>query len=482
VILVTPEGMKRRFDAVERGWSMAQLDIAIRGGRVVTGDSEMLADVGIAGETIVQIGGEFEAAREIDARGMLVLPGVIDAHVHLTQSSDRPEAKYKWVDDFTSGTAAALAGGVTTVGNMTFIRPGELPLAAIEREGALANAQAIGDVFLHPVFGETSPEALAQIPQLLDAGCNTIKYFMSTPRFDPQAEGYLEATRLAGENGLLTMIHCEDFPILTAATQRLVNAGKLSLKHYPESRPVISEVVATQRAVAFAETTGAPVYIVHLSSERALEVCAEAQSRGVPVYVETRPFYLHLTRERFELDDGPKYVGQPPLREQHDVEAIWNGLRQGTVNTVCTDHAPWSLAAKMDADHTIANLRPGAENLQVMLPMLYSEGVLTGRISLSRMVEVLSTNEAKLFGLYPRKGTIAVGSDADIVIFDPNRTRTIEASMLKSNADHSVYEGWQVTGWTVLTLRRGEIVFEHDEVIGKPGSGRITRREAMMPL
>ena len=464
------------------GLDMARLDVAIRGGRIVSGGEEMVADIGISGGTIVQIGGEFEAERDVDATGMLVLPGVIDAHVHLTQSSGQSNSKHKWVDDFTSGTSAALAGGVTTVGNMTFIRPGELPLDALEREGALAREQAISDVFLHPVFGETTPEVLAQIPQLLDAGCNTVKYFMSMPRFDTQVAGYLEATRLAGENNLLTMIHCEDYPLLTAATNQLVEAGHLSLRHYPESRPVISEVVATQRAVAFAEATGAPVYVVHLSSERSLEVCAEAQSRGVPVYVETRPFYLHLTRERFELADGPKYVGQPPLREQHDVDAIWAGIRQGTVNTVCTDHAPWSLAAKMDDDHTIANLRPGAENLQVMLPMLHSEGVLKGRISLSRMVEVLTTNEAKLFGLYPRKGAIAIGSDADIVVFDPNLTRTIEASMLKSNADHSVYEGWEVTGWPLLTLRRGEIVFQDDEVVGAAGSGQIVRREATMQL
>ncbi len=175
-------------------------------------------------------------------------------------------------------------------------------------------------------------------------------------------------------------------------------------------------------------------------------------------------------------------MGQPPLREQHDVDAIWAGLRQGTVNTVCTDHAPWSLAAKMADDHTIANLRPGAENLQVMLPMLHSEGVLKGRISLNRMVEVLSTNEAKLFGLFPRKGTVAVGSEADLVIFDPNLTRTIEASMLKSNADHSVYEGLSVTGWPRLTMRRGSVVFENDEVVGHPGSGEIARRGATMQL
>ncbi|MGA7670480.1 MAG: amidohydrolase family protein, partial [Nitrolancea sp.] len=349
---------------------MAQADIAIRGGRIVTGSTEMTADLAIAGDTIVQIGGDFTAEREIDATGLLVLPGVIDAHVHLTQSGPRENRTHQWVDDFTSGTAAAVAGGVTTVGNMTFLRSGELPLDGLDREAELADQQAIADVFLHPVFGETTTDVLTQIPELLASGCNTIKYFMSMPRFDSQAEGYLEATKLAGENQLLTMIHCEDYPLLTAATNRLVEAGKLSLKYYPESRPVLSEVVATQRAVAFAELTGAPVYVVHLSSRRALEVCAEAQSRGVPVYVETRPFYLHLTRERFEQPDGPKYVGQPPLREQQDVDAIWAGLRQGTVNTVCTDHAPWSLAAKMDSDHTIANLRPGAENLQVMLPML----------------------------------------------------------------------------------------------------------------
>ena len=232
---------------------MAQADIAIRGGRIVTGSAEMVADIAISGDTIVQIGGDFEAAKEIDASGMLVLPGVIDAHVHLTQSGDDASRKYRWVDDFTSGTAAALAGGVTTVGNMTFLRSGEMPLDGLNREAELAGEQAMADVFLHPVFGETTPDALAQIPQLLEHGCNTIKYFMSMPRFDSQAEGYLEATRLAGENNLLTMIHCEDYPLLTMATQRLVDAGKLSLKNYPESRPVISEVVATQRAVAFAE-------------------------------------------------------------------------------------------------------------------------------------------------------------------------------------------------------------------------------------
>lgn len=452
---------------------MPELDLVIRGGEVVNAGSRAVVDVGISGEHIVALGGDMHGRREIDATGRLLLPGAIDAHVHLSGN---------WVDDYASGSRAALAGGVTTVGSMTRLMPGETPLAALGREGEVVCAQAIADVFLHPIIADVTSETMAEIPALLVGGCNTIKYFMSTPRFDSQVLAFLEATRVAGESGLLTMIHCEDHAIIAEATARLTSAGNTSLRYYPESRPVVSEVVATQRAVAIAEATGAPVYVVHLSSKRALEVCVEARSRGVPVYVEVRPLYLYLTRERFDEPEGPKYLGQPPLRDSEDVTALWDGLRQGTIHTVCTDHAPWTLEQKLAADHDINSLRPGMENLQTLLPMLYSEGVHSGRISLSRMVEVLSTNTAKLFGLYPRKGTIAVGADADIVVFDPERTRVIDRGMIQSRAGHSVYEGWEVTGWPALTLRRGEVVFQDDEVVATEGSGRLVHRGATQLL
>ncbi|HEX3722021.1 MAG TPA: amidohydrolase family protein [Nitrolancea sp.] len=461
---------------------MAKLDLVIRHGVVVTSGGVAQVDIGIAGEKIVQIGGLMEADQELDASGKLILPGAIDTHVHLTNPGSMG---INWVDDFTSGSAAALAGGVTTMGNMTFLREGETSLAALAREGALASEQAIADVFMHPVLGASGTldqATLDEIPSLLAHGCNSIKYFQLFPHFDAQVGAYLEATRRAGENGLITLIHCEDAPLIADATAELFKQGKSAVRYYGDAHPIISEVVATQRAVAFAEATGAPVYIVHLSSARALAVCAEAQSRGVPVYVEVRPFYLHLTRERFDESDGAKYVGNPPLREQSDVDTLWAGIRAGSVHTVCTDHAPWSLADKLDPTLTVETARPGAENLQAMLPMLYSEGVRSGKISLSRFVEVLSTNVAKLFGLYPRKGTIAVGSDADVVVFDPNLTRTIDAAMLKSNVDYSVYQGWEVTGWPVVTLRRGEIVFQNDTVIGKAGSGQVVRRGATQQL
>jgi dihydropyrimidinase len=269
------------------------------------------------------------------------------------------------------------------------------------------------------------------------------------------------------------MLHCEDASVMASAMRRLVQKGHTTLRHYPDSRPVLAEVVATQRAVALAEATGAPVYLVHLSSERALDVCAEARARGVRVYVETRPLYLHLTQEVFDTPQAGRYVGQPPLRAAADVEALWAGLSHGLIDTVCTDHAPWSLAAKLDPSLSIERLRPGVENLQMLLPMLYSEGVRKGRLSLQRLIDLTSTNAARLFGLYPRKGTLAVGSDADIVIFDPHLERTVSADMMRSNADYSVYEGWSVTGWPVATFRRGEVVFRDGEVLGRPGSGEL---------
>jgi dihydropyrimidinase len=461
---------------------MIEVDLVIRGGQLVTASTVASADIGIRDGVIVQIGGELVGRQTVDATGLLVLPGGVDAHVHLSVSPDDADEEPRWVDDFTSGSAAALAGGISTVGNMTFPATGETPLAALEREAAVVRRQAIADVFLHPVLLETTPAVLDEIPRLRDAGCNSIKIFTAFPGFDAQMRGYVEAIRRAGSNRLISLIHCEDDTLIADATAYLTAQGNTSLRHYAASRPVVAEVVATQRAVAIAEATGSPVYIVHLSSARALDVCAEAQARGLPVYVETRPLYLHLTSERFEEPDGPKYIGQPPLREQHDLDALWAGLRQGIIHTVCTDHAPWSLEAKLDPALSIANLRPGVENLQTLLPMLYSEGVRRGRISLSRLVEVTSTNAAKLFGLYPRKGTIAVGSDADLVLFDPNLTRTVEAAMLKSRAGYSVYEGWQVTGWPVLTIRRGEVVFANDTVVGRPGSGTLLKRGATSSL
>jgi dihydropyrimidinase len=458
-----------------------QCDLVIRGGRVVTGDADALADVGIQGETIIQIGGDLRGQREVDAAGKLVIPGGIDAHVHLTLPEDMLTDAH-WCDDIYAGTCAAAAGGITTVGNMTFPYAGESLRAAIDRDALAAERDAVVDVFLHPVLTDPDTQPLTDLPGLVRDGHTSLKYFMSFGGFTTQPEPYLDAMRIAREAGMIILIHCEDAAILAHATAHLLAEGRGAIANYPQARPIAAEASATARAVAFAEVTGAPTYVVHLSCAAALEEVRRGRARGVPLSVETRPLYLHLTEERFAEPDGAKYVGQPPLRTGADRVALWSGLANGEIDTLCSDHAPWLHVDKVMPGLDVASARPGVADLDTLMPMLYSEGVVTGRISLNRFVQVTSTNAAKLFGLYPRKGTITAGAEADLVIWDPNVTKTLRADDLKSNADYTPYEGWEVTGWPVMTMSRGEIVFRDGEVVARRGRGRLTRRGPTLPL
>jgi dihydropyrimidinase len=453
--------------------------LLVRGGTLVTAGGRAEADLRVRGERVVAIAEGLEpeeGERVLDATGLLVLPGGIDPHVHLTQP-EPSDPRFRLADDLATGSEAALAGGITTVGNMTFPGSEETLEGAVARDVAAVAERAIADVILHPVARDPA-EAREALPALLEAGHTSLKVFMTLPAFVERTEEYLELIAEAGASGMLCLIHCEDRAILEWTEDRMVAEGRRSLRHFAESRPVEAEVAATQRAVAFCETTGAPFYIVHLSSARALEICRTARTRGLPIHVETRPLYLHLTRERYAGPDGPLYVGQPPLRTAADVEALWAGLAHGLIQTVGTDHVGWSREQKLDPSLDITDLRPGVNNLEVMLPMLYSEGVAKDRISLERFVELTSTNAAKLFGLYPRKGTIAVGADADLALWDPAATRTIRADELRSRSGYSVYEGWAVTGWPTLTVRRGDVVYADGQVVAGPGGGRPLPRGA----
>ena len=447
-------------------------EIIIRGGDVFAADGRRTADVRVVGSTIAEVGTGLAArdanTREIDARGRLVLPGGIDPHVHL--GGDR-------VDDYTSGSAAALAGGITTISNFGGVRAGETPAAALERAAPLVRAQSIADVIFHPIVSDPATATADTLAALAAAGQTTIKVFMVRPSFDQNVPGFIATMHAARETGVLMMMHCEDAAIIQTTAERMMAEGRGSLENFSDARPVSAEVAATQRAVAMAEATGAPIYIVHLSSERALRVAEDAQARGLPVYVETRPIYLHLTRERFEGPTPGLYIGQPPLRERSDQDALWDGIARGTVHVVGTDHVAYTREQKLDPSQTVAQHRAGMSNLQVMLPMIYSEGVRPGRITLERFVEVTSTNPAKLFGLYPRKGAIAVGSDADLVVWDREETRTIRDEDMFSGSGYSVHAGTVVTGWPTMTLRRGEVVYRDGEVFRAPGSGELLRRE-----
>ena len=455
-------------------------DLVVRGGTVVTADSEIVADIGVVDGTVAAVAPGLRGRDEIDASGLLVLPGGVDPHVHF--STMDPPGTPGWVDDFWSGTRAAAAGGITTVGNMIYPWPGQTLLQALERDRAAAERDAVVDVAFHPVLTDPATQPISEIPMFAELGHTSLKFFMSFGGFTVTPEPYLQAMRLAKEAGMLTLIHCEDAALLEDAMAVLVASGRTAPRFYPESRPVTVEAAATARAAIFAEQTQAPTYVVHLSSQGALDEVRRGRARGAPVWIETRPMYLFLTEERFAEPDAGKYFGQPPLRTPRDRDALWQALADGEIDTVATDHAPWRFADKTAPGLDITSIPPGVADLDVMLPMLWSEGVTAGRISRQRFVAVSSTNAARLLGLYPRKGTIAPGSDADLVVWDATESRPVQAAAFASNSDYSPYEGWPVTGWPRMTISRGEVIVRDGHVVASRGRGHVPRRERITTL
>ncbi|MFN8670297.1 MAG: amidohydrolase family protein [Gemmatimonadaceae bacterium] len=450
-------------------------ELLIRGGRVVNADGVVTADVRVMGETIAEVGPRLApgpGARVIEARGMLLMPGGIDPHTHLHPT---------FADDLTSGTQAALAGGITTVGTFSLPNEKESLLAALDRHEQEIKRDAIADIFLHSFPWPPTPETIAAIPTIAERGQPSIKLFMADSDFSTHVAEVVRILEVARDAGIVTMIHCEDGVLLDAAVRRLTAQGKTSLEHYIESRPVIAEISATQQAASLCEDTAAPVYLVHMSAARALEACRPVRAMGRPLYLETRPLFIHLDESKLRGPDYQLFVGQPPLRPRPDVDAMFRGLIDGSIDVLATDHAPWTREQKMDPALSIARVRPGASDLQWMLPMYFSEGVGKRKLSLTRFVATTSTNAAKIFGLYGKKGVIRAGADADIAIWDPARTAPVLAANDYGKSDYSPYEGWRVTGWPMTVLRRGEVVVADGKVVGAAGSGRLVARERWTP-
>lgn len=459
---------------------LPDVELAVRNGTIVTAHARYRGDLGIAGGRIVRIADEVRGATEIDAAGRFVLPGGMDLHVHLT-SSETAESSPTRVDDFASGTRAAAVGGVTTIGNMSYARSGELMSAALERIAAVAEATSLVDFVLHPVLASPTPEQLADIELLAATGTPSLKVFMVLAQFDADVVEFMRAMEAAGRRGLVTMIHCEDHGLVEYASRRLIEAGRGATRHYAAARPDVTEAVAVRRAIAIAELTGAPIYVVHLASAAALREIVAARRAGATIYAETRPIYLFFTSGAFALPHGPLYVGNPPLRDLRDQEAIWDGLRLGDIDTYCSDHAPWMRADKLDPGRDVRTARPGVSDLGTLMPLLFSEGVRRGRMTIERFVAVTATNAARIFGLHPRKGALEVGSDADVVIWDPNVTRTLGTGESVGRSDFTLYDGWEITGWPEVTISRGEVVYADGQVRAAPGRGRWVRREPSAP-
>ncbi len=459
--------------------------LLIRGARIYTERGLKRLDLRARAGRIIELAPALEPQRDetrLDARGLLALPGGIDPHVHLSPDPDPPDDDLGFCDNFTHGSEAALAGGITSIGAMLFPDEHDNIIGAVDENTRSVAEQAIADVFFHAVAFTSAASSQAALATLESRGHTSIKLFKVMVQFERQRSGFVEIIREAGRRRMLTLIHCENHEINSEAIERLKAEGKNTLRHFAESSPVRSEVKAVRDAIYLSEQTGAPVYIVHLSSEAALRECVKARRRGVPVYVETRPMYLYHTRARYERADGPLFVGQPPLRSPQDIEALWDGLQRGLIDTIGSDHAPFTTADKLDPTSNLEEYRPGTPSLQMMLPMLFSEGVARGRLTLSRFVELTSTNAARLFGLYPRKGVIRPGADADLTLWDPGRRRTIDVDMLRSRAGYDINEGREVLGWPVYTIRRGQLAYADGEIMAPPGSGQLLVRGPHQPL
>jgi dihydropyrimidinase len=458
--------------------------ILIKNGTVITSQGRQITDIRIRGEIIIELGELVPTkadTRVIDAKNMLVLPGGIDAHTHLKATTG-----FDVVDNYESATRAALAGGITTVGHMSAVfDPTVLPTQSLEQEIELINGQALSDMFVHSIIFFPSDEVVNDLQGLADAGQPSIKIFLPhqvgapfPSPFNENEAAYRKVFEAAAAAGIRIAVHCEDADIIKSNIDRLTKAGNTTLAAYPDSRPIAAEVTAIEKVIELAESTGASIYIVHVSASESLQIIKRAQQTAAQdIFVESRPVYLHLEDSRYANADGPLFVTAPPIRSQHDQEQLWMALADGTVDTIASDHVPWTREQKMDPEQSFSEFRAGSNNLQVMLPMLFSEGVNGERISLERFVALTSTNPARIFGLYPTKGTIAVGSDADIVLWQADEIRTIKDEDMFSNAGFSIYDGTEVTGWPLMTIRRGEIAYENGEVIASKGSGRLISRK-----
>ncbi|PYS46776.1 MAG: dihydropyrimidinase [Acidobacteria bacterium] len=450
----------------------------IRNGRIVTATDDYRADVLIEDETISTIGAklDMEADRVIDANGKLVIPGGIDPHTHMELPFGGTQAS----DDFHTGTVAAAHGGTTTIIDFAVQYKGQSLIEAVDNWHKKAEGKTVVDYGFHLITTELEDNQIEEMHTLMDEGITSFKLFMAYPGvFLVDDATIFRAMSAAGERGGLICMHAENGIVINEIIKRALAQGRTAPKYHALTRPTRAEAEGVHRAIAIAEMAEAPVYIVHLSCADALEKVREARDRGLPAFAETCPQYLFLSYDNYEEPgfEGAKYVMTPPLREKWNQAELWKGLKTDDLQVISTDHCPFCMKEQKELgrdDFTkIPNGAPGVEH---RVPLIYNGGVVENRISLNRFVELTSTAAAKMFGLFPKKGTIAVGSDADIVIFNPEKEQTISAKTHHMNVDYSAYEGKKIRGTVETVLSRGRVVVENNEFKGKAGNGKFLKR------
>jgi dihydropyrimidinase len=450
-------------------------DLIVRGGLVATATDAVVADLGIRGGRIATIDQGLPGnGREVDARGLVVVPGGVDVHTHL----DLDLGGTRTADDFESGTAAAACGGVTTICDYAWQTKGNTLAGTIETWKAKAAGRAHVDYGFHVILSEATDAILRELPALVGAGFPSVKVF-TIREFGLPDEALLRVMRAARAAGALVNVHCENSDVLDLAQADLIAAGRTDPRHYASSRPALAEVEATRRVIDYAELVDAEVYIVHISCSGAAEALRAARRRGLRVWGETRPIYLGLTDEAYAKGgvEAAKVCGAPPLRTDRDLEALWDALRSGDIQTIGSDNTSWTVKQKAEGAADFRKIPYGVPGLETEMRVVYSEGVARGRISLQTFVSAFATTPAKLFGLYPRKGTIAVGSDADLLLLDPAGAQTIDERTLHSRAGYDPFHGFEIRGVPRLTLSRGEVIARDGQLLSRPGRGQLVLRQ-----
>jgi dihydropyrimidinase len=458
------------------------MSLLITNGRVITASDDYVADVYCDDGVIAAIGRNlpthrFAANRTIDASGQYVMPGGIDVHTHLNM----PFGGTTSADDFESGTIAAAFGGTTSIIDFAIQYRGQTMRHALDDWRRRAEGKAVIDYGFHMILTELEDAGLQEMDRMVrDEGITSFKLFMAYPGvFMVDDQTIFRALRRTGENGGLVCMHAENGGVIDELVKEALRRGHTAPRYHALTRPPRAEGEATGRAIALAEMARVPIYIVHLSAADALEKVKAARDMGLPAYAETCPQYLFLSYDNYEEPgfDGAKYVMSPPLREKWHQDVLWKGLAKNDLQVISTDHCPFCMREQKElGKDDFSKIPNGAPGIETRLTLVHDGGVRPGRISLNRFVELCSTTPAKMFGLFPRKGTIAVGSDADIVIFDPSRTTKLSVKTLHMKVDYNPYEGTTVQGSPSAVISRGEVIIDGDKFVGRKGGGQFLRR------
>jgi dihydropyrimidinase len=462
------------------------LDLVIRGGTVVTAEKTMRADVGIEGEKVAQIGSGLAGKKTIDAAGKLVMPGGVDSHCHVEQLSSTGKM---CADDFYSATVAAVFGGTTTIIPFAAQHRGNSIVAVVDDYARRAAEKAVIDYGFHLIIADPSPTALDnELPQMVKRGITSFKVYMTYELLRLNDAQMLDVLAAADRERSLVMVHAENHEMIQWITKRLLERGHGAPKFHMTAHHPIAEAEATNRVVSLSRLLDVPVLIVHVSGGEAVRTIRAAQTLGARVFAETCPQYLFLKGSDADKPglEGAKWCCSPPPRDEASQEAVWQGLKDGTFQVLSSDHAPYRFdeSGKLPKGErtTFKEMANGVPGLQVRLPLLFSEGVGKKRITIQEFVALTAANHARMYGLYPRKGTIEVGADADIAIWEPEKRVTLTAAMMKDNVGYTPYEGMTLTGWPTTVLSRGRVAVENENLLVNRGTGKFIARGVPAPV